>query len=532
MRKELKHHPDQKFVKYLCDGLKNGFDTLISALPSDNKICKNLMSAQSQPEEVDKLIEKELFNEFIEGPFKSPPFHNFRVSPIGIAERKYSGKKRLIIDLSSPHDTGREDVKTCNSINSLIDKDMCSLTYVKIDDAIRHIKNKGRGAILCKTDICNAFKLLPIRPDQMPFFMIKWRDSYYVSTRLAFGCRSSPKIFDNLSRAICWIAENNYDIPIILHLLDDFLTVQSPNSDGDRTMSLLTLIFNKLKVPISVAKTEGPTTVIEYLGVILDSDKMEARLPTDKVNRIIEFIQWILSKKSCTKRELLQLLGHFNFASRVIMPGRSFVSYLINVSTSVRELHHFVHLSKEGKEDLFMWLEFLKGWNGVSMFYEDKFTTSEEFRLFTDASSTLGFSAFFQNNWFCAHWPDIIDKDSSMAFRELYPIVAASVLWGEHWRCKQLVFMCDNEATVNILNKGRSKCLNIMNLMRKMTWLAAVNNFTFKAKHIPGKYNIIADSLSRFQMKRFREAAPEANLSPDPCPKASDIFWSRTWKRQ
>lgn len=501
-------------------------------MPEDNKICKNLMSASSQPEEVDKLLEKEISNKFIEGPFEIPPFDKFRVSPIGIAERKYSGKKRLIVDLSSPHDTGSSNVPTCSSINSLIDKEMCSLTYVKIDDAISHIKDQGRGAILCKTDICNAFKLLPIRPDQMPFFMIQWRKSYYVSTRLAFGCRSSPKIFDTLSQAICWIASNNYNIPIILHLLDDFLTIQSPDSDGDRTMSLLTLIFNKLKVPISKPKTEGPTTALEYLGIILDSEKMEARLPTDKIDRIVNFIRWILSKSSCTKRELLQLLGHFNFASRVIVPGRSFVSYLINLSTSVRELHHFVHLSKDCKDDLHMWLDFLLKWNGVSMFYEDKFTTSEEFKLFTDASSTRGFSAFFQNNWFCEVWPDIIDKDASMAFRELYPIVAASVLWSKHWSCKQLIFLCDNEATVNILNKGRSKCLDIMNLMRKMTWLAALNNFTFKAKHIPGKLNIIADSLSRFQMKRFREAAPEANRHPDPCPQASDIFWSRTWTQQ
>ncbi len=130
----------------------------------------------------------------------------------------------------------------------------------------------------------------------------------------------------------------------------------------------LTLIFNKLRVPLSPSKTVGPTTVLEYLGVILDSDKLEARLPRDKVERMISFILSVLQKRSCTKRELLQLLGHFNFASRVILPGRSFVSYLILLSTTVSELHHYVHLTVGCKEDLKLWLRFLENWNGVPCF--------------------------------------------------------------------------------------------------------------------------------------------------------------------
>ena len=78
----------------------------------------------------------------------------------------------------------------------------------------------------------------------------------------------------------------------------------------------------------------------------MDTVKFEARLPMDKVNRICEFIRNVLGKRSYTKRELLQLLGHLNFASRVIVPGRSFVSYLIDLSTHVKELHHYLTLNK------------------------------------------------------------------------------------------------------------------------------------------------------------------------------------------
>ena len=158
---------------------------------------------------------------------------------------------------------------------------------------------------------------------------------------------SGPKIFDEFSKAICWIAENIYGINCILHLLDDFLTIDAPDQDGDRTMALLTMIFNKLNVPLAKHKTMGPLKVIEYLGIILDSDRMEARLPEDKVHRISKLLNTFMVKKSCTKRELLQLLGHLNFATRVIIPGRTFVSYLLSLAASVKELEHWVHLTAD-----------------------------------------------------------------------------------------------------------------------------------------------------------------------------------------
>jgi hypothetical protein len=44
---------------------------------------------------------------------------------------------------------------------------------------------------------------------------------------------------------------HNYNIPVILHLLDVFLTIQTADTSGDRTMAILTMIFKKLNIPLS-----------------------------------------------------------------------------------------------------------------------------------------------------------------------------------------------------------------------------------------------------------------------------------------
>ena len=115
-----------------------------------------------------ELIETECKYGFLYGPFDHPPFKHYRVSPLGVAVGKYSGKKRLTVDLFLPHDDPRNA-----SINELIDKDSCSLSYVRLDDAIKAMRQCGKGALMTKYDISNAFKICPIRADQWPYFSVK-----------------------------------------------------------------------------------------------------------------------------------------------------------------------------------------------------------------------------------------------------------------------------------------------------------------------------------------------------------------------
>lgn len=64
--------------------------------------CKNFISANQNPDIVRQKLEKELSEDRIAGPFHTPPFKNFRVSPIGLVEKKTKGEYRLIHNLSYP----------------------------------------------------------------------------------------------------------------------------------------------------------------------------------------------------------------------------------------------------------------------------------------------------------------------------------------------------------------------------------------------------------------------------------------------
>ena len=503
---ELKSHPERDFVNDLITGCSSGFFPGINNPPSETFECRNLLSARKDPETTSQLLQSELNKGFLIGPFNHPPFPKFRVNPIGLAERKFSHKKRLIVDMSAPHDNADTP-----SLNSLINKEEFSLSYVKIDDAIAIIKQLGANSWLCKTDMTDAFKQLPLHPSVWHLHGIKWQEKYYFYTRLVFGCRSSPKIFDKLSSAIAWIAQNQYGLKFTLHLLDDFLSIIQPQGLPHQAMQSLLSIFTKLNLPYSLPKTVGPALALEYLGIVLDSSVMETRLPADKLGRLTDMVDNFLSKSKCQKRELLSILGHLNFAARVVAPGRPFMFRLFRAAFSVDHLYKRVSLNHECKADLRMWAHLLKHWNGISLFLDDEPTDAGCFGLFTDASG-IGYGGFYQGKWFFGAWSQITNipniTSTSIAFKELYPIVVATLLWGHQWGRKRLAFYSDNSAVVHVLNKKYSTSPDIMRLLRRLVLQAAWCNFTFIGTHIRGKSNILSDALSRLQVGKFRQLAP------------------------
>jgi hypothetical protein len=488
----------------------------LSELPSESYECKNLRSALEDPDTVTRLINEECVKGFLIGPFEQSPFPVYRVNPIGVVTGKYSQKKRLIVDLSSPHHSNKH-----LSLNSTIPKEDYSLQYVRIDDAQDIILKLGKGTSMCKLDIKDAFKLLPVRPDLWPFQGIRWNGLYYFYTRLMFGSRSSPKIFDDFSCLLCWIAQHNFGVTFILHLLDDFLSLERPQIWPDKNMDSLVRMFAHLNIPLSEQKSCGPTTELEYLGIILNSERMQARLPEDKRIRTALLVKNFSTKTKCTKRELLSLIGHLAYACKVVVPGRAFLWYLLTLAKSRRELHHRVDLNAECRIDLAMWSTFLEKWNGCNFFLDSQLTVASDMHLFTDASPSFGCGGFYQGEWFSYAWPKFIyelEPNPSIALFELFPIVVSAVLWGTRWSKRRIVFHTDNAPVVEMINKGRTSCGGPMRLLRRLTLIALQHNFTMTAVHIPGRDNVIADCLSRFQIAKFRRLVPNARQQPSPLP--------------
>ena len=90
--------------------------------------------------------------------------------------------------------------------------------------------------------------------------------------------------------------------------------------------------------------------VLDFLGIVLDTERMEAHLPKDKLDRIQTAIQEWLNRRSATKREIPS--GVLQHAAKVVCPGHTFVSRMYAVAAKVQELDYFTCLNKEFQSDL------------------------------------------------------------------------------------------------------------------------------------------------------------------------------------
>lgn len=162
----------------------------------------------------------------------------------------------------------------------------------------------------------------------------------------------------------------------------------------------------------------------------------------------------------------------------------------------------------------------MSSFNGRSFFLDEKWHSLDKLNLFTDAAGSLGFGAVFENHWCYGKWPsDWLNKN--IAFMEFYPIVLSLYLWGHLIQNRCILFFTDNEALVYIINKQSCRDRHLMFFVRKLVsvCLKYMYNILFKAKHLPGACNKLADSLSRLQIHTFRQLAPAyMNACPSKIP--------------
>ena len=122
-------------------------------------------------------------------------------------------------------------------------------------------------------------------------------------------------------------------------------------------------------VPLAAKKKEGPTPVIVFLGIIIDTEKQQLRLPEDKLTRLQDTVAKWLGKKSCTRCDLESLVGSLMHACRVIKVGRSFLRRAISLlsGTNQRCRHHHICLNASFRSDITWWKVFASHWNGASL---------------------------------------------------------------------------------------------------------------------------------------------------------------------
>src|SRR5882724_11357255 len=81
----------------------------------------------------------------------------------------------------------------------------------------------------------------------------------------------------------------------------------------------------ELGLLFQLAKTIHPTTSLDFLGLELDSEATEAQLPIEKLAYLRGLLDTWASHKTCTLKELQEIIRFLQFCMQVIPHGRTFI---------------------------------------------------------------------------------------------------------------------------------------------------------------------------------------------------------------
>ena len=100
---------------------------------------------------------------------------------------------------------------------------------------------------------------------------------------MPMGCALSCHIFERFSCAIHWIAENVSGCRFLIHYSDDYFFVIESVQATQKILNIFQKMCSHLGVLLVTVKMAGPSTVMSFLGIELDSMLMQARLRADKL---------------------------------------------------------------------------------------------------------------------------------------------------------------------------------------------------------------------------------------------------------
>ena len=92
---------------------------------------------------------------------------------------------------------------------------------------------------------------------------------------------------------------------------------------------------------------------------------------------------------------------------------------------------------------------------------------------------------------------------------------------GASWRGKKITFRCDCQSVVQAIAARTSRSKGTMHQLRLLSSYACCHGFDFRAEHVSGETNILADPLSRLDLAKFRARCPDADPLPQVVPSVA-----------
>ena len=167
---------------------------------------------------------------------------------------------------------------------------------------------------MASIDLREAYLQVPVHPESRPFLRFVTNGQVYQFTALCFGLSMAPQVF---TRVMAPVSAILHSLGIRMRrYLDDWLVQSSSRESLLQDLQVVLDLCQELGIVINPEKSNlVPSQVVQYLGVIINTQSFVASLSRDRVARL-------LSSASPPASVWLSLLGMLSSLARLVPGGR------------------------------------------------------------------------------------------------------------------------------------------------------------------------------------------------------------------
>jgi len=478
----------------ICKFIQFGWPIGHCGLETKCNAKRNHGGARQFPDQVQGYIESQINLGRIIGPFTKNPFNcPIALSPLNSLPKKGTTDRRVITDLSFPEGY---------SVNAGIDKDSylgvdIKTKYPTVDHIVALIVKKGQGCELFKRDMRKAFRQIRVDPGDIHLLSFRWKGAIYSDTVLAMGLRSAAYICQRLTNSVSYMCvQDGFDI---INYLDDFCGVERPDKANVAFRYLSNLLLT-LGIEEAQNKAESPSTRQAFLGIYFDTVKFTMEVTPERLIEINALTSEWLDKEFATVKEVQSIIGKLNFVAKCVKPARVFISRMLNFLREMNKKGQ-TRISVDFHNDILWWFRYLPKFNGISLISTETWSKPDE--IIASDACLVGCGAICGKEYFHKEFPSrTLKKGLHINALELLALIVAISVWSAKLKGLKVTVLCDNSATVWVINTGKTRDKTMQALLRELCFVCATNNFEIFARHIPGVENRVPDMLSRWSISR------------------------------
>ena len=165
---------------------------------------------------------------------------------------------------------------------------------------------------MVKVDLKDAYFTIPIHLHHQHFRRFRVEGQCY---QFPFGLSCAPWMFTKVMKPLMTLLRSWGKIRIIVYI-DDMLVMARTKEEANQHMEVLVFLLDALGFIVNQEKSHLiPVQELEFLGLSMDSQSLQLKLPSEKIRQIHKEVAQLLKRESLSVRQLSQFLGKLNAAS-------------------------------------------------------------------------------------------------------------------------------------------------------------------------------------------------------------------------